>query len=164
MFSSLSTIQQAAALPLQRDDQAEIRVLLITSRRDGRWMLPKGWIEDGETPAQGAAREAYEEAGVRGTPGEVPVGTYRYRKHLPAGYDVRSQVSVYPLLVDEELSDWPEAGQRKRRWISLESARKKVGDRGLARMLKRLCGRDADSLRRTVDMLENNTSRDLRRK
>jgi 8-oxo-dGTP pyrophosphatase MutT (NUDIX family) len=31
---------------------------------EGRWQLPKGWIEADETPEQAAAREAREEAGV----------------------------------------------------------------------------------------------------
>ena len=133
---------------------ADLGVLLVTSRRDGRWILPKGWIESGELPARSAAREAFEEAGVTGAVGERPVGTYVYRKRMPEGYAVRSQVSVYPLLVREEHDDWPEAGQRKRRWVSLGEARDDVGDRGLARLLGRLGGRRAGMLRDSVKQLE----------
>ena len=148
-----STIEQAAALALKRDGK-DWRVLLVTSRQDGRWILPKGWIEAGEDAAESAAREAYEEAGVKGALGEEPLGSYRYSKKLSGDDSVRSRVTVFPLLVRKVLSDWPEIGQRKRRWMSLEAACKKVGDRGLADLLKQLCGPDAKSLRKTVEALD----------
>ncbi|HVO42464.1 MAG TPA: NUDIX domain-containing protein [Aggregatilineales bacterium] len=42
-------------------------VLMLRRRDNGRWGLPGGVLEIGETPAQGVLREAWEEAGVRGT-------------------------------------------------------------------------------------------------
>ncbi len=42
------------------------RLLLIQRRDDERWALPGGLVEVGETPAEAAARELWEEAGVRG--------------------------------------------------------------------------------------------------
>lgn len=42
------------------------QVLLITSRRSGRWVLPKGWPMDGLSGPEAALTEAWEEAGVRG--------------------------------------------------------------------------------------------------
>jgi 8-oxo-dGTP pyrophosphatase MutT (NUDIX family) len=42
-------------------------VLLMTSRDTGRWIIPKGNIDAGATPAKAAEKEAYEEAGVKGT-------------------------------------------------------------------------------------------------
>jgi ADP-ribose pyrophosphatase YjhB (NUDIX family) len=38
------------------------RVLLV--RHDDQWLLPGGMLEPGETPAEGAARETREEAGI----------------------------------------------------------------------------------------------------
>lgn len=46
-----------------RDD----KILLIQRRDDQTWAMPGGLAEVGETPAQGAERELWEEAGVRGT-------------------------------------------------------------------------------------------------
>ena len=153
MPSDNATIEQAAALAIQRDGK-DWRVLLVTSRQGGRWILPKGQIENGETASDGAAREALEEAGVKGKAGSKALGTYKYLKKLSGDDSVRSRVTVFPLLVRKELSDWPEIGQRKRRWMSLEAACKKVGDSGLARLLKQLCGPDANSLRKTVEALD----------
>ncbi|MBS0561792.1 MAG: NUDIX hydrolase N-terminal domain-containing protein [Proteobacteria bacterium] len=38
-------------------------VLLVREKSDGRWTLPGGWADPGETPSQAAAREAMEESG-----------------------------------------------------------------------------------------------------
>jgi ADP-ribose pyrophosphatase YjhB (NUDIX family) len=42
----------------------EERVLLVRESSDGKWALPGGYIDVGDTPAEAAAREAAEEAGV----------------------------------------------------------------------------------------------------
>lgn len=42
------------------------RVLLIQRRDNGRWALPGGLAEIGQTPAEGALKELWEEAGLRG--------------------------------------------------------------------------------------------------
>jgi 8-oxo-dGTP pyrophosphatase MutT (NUDIX family) len=41
-------------------------ILLISTQQGRRWQLPKGHIEDGETPEQTAVREVREETGVTG--------------------------------------------------------------------------------------------------
>jgi ADP-ribose pyrophosphatase YjhB (NUDIX family) len=40
------------------------RVLLVREIADGRWSLPGGWADVGESPAEVAAREVREEAGL----------------------------------------------------------------------------------------------------
>ncbi|HEY0512547.1 MAG TPA: NUDIX hydrolase [Thermoanaerobaculia bacterium] len=42
----------------------ESRILLISTQAGRRWQLPKGHIEQGETPEQAAVREVREETGV----------------------------------------------------------------------------------------------------
>jgi ADP-ribose pyrophosphatase YjhB (NUDIX family) len=40
-------------------------ILLVKEPDDGGWSLPGGWADVGETPAEVAVREAYEESGYR---------------------------------------------------------------------------------------------------
>ncbi len=148
-----SYMQQAAALPVKRSG-SRLRVLLVTSRQDGRWILPKGQIEDDESAAEGAAREAFEEAGVKGRAGNEALGTYRYLKQVDHHRAVSSQVTVFPLLVRKELQKWPEARERKRRWFPLETAAEKVGDRELGLLLKRFSGSGTKALREILDALD----------
>lgn len=46
-------------------------------KRTGTWALPKGLVDSGETPAETALREAYEETGVHGRLG-AKLGDVRY--------------------------------------------------------------------------------------
>jgi phosphohistidine phosphatase len=58
--------RQSAVIAYRRRPRG-VEVLLITSRKGTRWVLPKGVVEPGLSPATSAAKEALEEAGVRGT-------------------------------------------------------------------------------------------------
>ena len=42
-----------------------LAAVLPQGKREGTWVLPKGLIDAGETPAQAALREGYEETGLR---------------------------------------------------------------------------------------------------
>ena len=55
--------QQAAVIPY-RIRKERVEVALVTSSRGKRWILPKGWVDDGERPRDAAIREAEEEAGL----------------------------------------------------------------------------------------------------
>jgi len=39
------------------------RILLVKERSDGRWSLPGGWADVGESPSQSVEREVWEESG-----------------------------------------------------------------------------------------------------
>src|SRR5258708_16445379 len=56
---------QYGALPYRLNDDGSVEVLLVTSRETKRWIIPKGWPIKGLKPSKAAAREAYEEAGLR---------------------------------------------------------------------------------------------------
>lgn len=49
-----------------RKINSEVEFLIVQHSGHHRWVLPKGWIEKGETKEQAALREVKEEAGVEG--------------------------------------------------------------------------------------------------
>lgn len=118
-----ATRVQYGALPYRLDDDASVKVLLVTSRETKRWIIPKGWPIKGLKPSEAAAREAYEEAGVRGRIAGRAFGHYVYKKRLEdRGTTVPCQVEVFPLLVKRQSKDWPESKQRTARWFSAAEA------------------------------------------
>ena len=121
-------------------------MLLITSRRRKRWVVPKGWPSKGRSFPEAAETEAAEEAGLAGIVHEDPVGSYRYRKRMHAGYDVACHVFVYPMVVLEHRLDWPERGERAFKWCSLAEAAELVGDTDLSGLLSKLDGQDTGLL------------------
>jgi 8-oxo-dGTP pyrophosphatase MutT (NUDIX family) len=126
---------QCAALPFRRTEALE--VLLVTSRGQGRWLIPKGWPMLGRTRHDAAAIEALEEAGVVGDIGRTPLGEYDSVKRTSAGEVVPCRVVVYPLRVAQQKSRWREQGQRVVRWFSWEDAATAVREPGLARIIRR---------------------------
>lgn len=126
---------QVAALPYRTDAQGRPEILLITSRETRRWVIPKGWPMKDLRDHHAAAQEAFEEAGVLGEVGGSSVGAYLYFKRRRSRSDL-CEVHVYPLEVFEECEHWPERGQRRRAWFSLEEAADRVDEPGLSEILR----------------------------
>jgi 8-oxo-dGTP pyrophosphatase MutT (NUDIX family) len=126
---------QVAALPW-RHGQAGVEILLVTTRTTRRWVIPKGWPMPDKTDHAAAAIEAYEEAGVRGAVSSKAVGSYLYSKISEKGKTRVITVTVYPLAVKHELSDWPERHERERRWVSCKEAAALTGEPELVPVLK----------------------------
>lgn len=133
-MSNRSGNRQFAALPLRRTERG-LEVLLITSRETQRWVLPKGWAEKGLTGAELACKEAFEEAGILGRASEAAVGSYGYQKRLADGSRRRCEVAVFPMVVEQELEDWPERRERRRQWFRPDEAAALVAEAGLAVLL-----------------------------
>jgi 8-oxo-dGTP pyrophosphatase MutT (NUDIX family) len=113
---------QYAALPYRRREEQKLEIMLITSRDTGRWVIPKGWPIPNLAPADAAAREAYEEAGLVGRIGYRPVGRYNYDKRLGDGSNVHCAVDVFALEVEKQRKSWPERDERRTRWFMVEAA------------------------------------------
>lgn len=126
--------RQVAALPW-RPTATGVEVMLITSRDTGRWVLPKGWPEKRESLHEAAAREAAEEAGLSGVIESSEAGRYFYGKVKSSGRRLRCEVLVYPMLVEDVASRWPERQERERAWFSPSEAAAKVRERDLAELL-----------------------------
>lgn len=126
--------RQFGALPYRFVD-GRILVLLATSRETRRWIIPKGWPMKGKSSHQTAAREAFEEAGVKGEIGRTPIGSYEYGKRLRDGNVVTCRVEVFPLRVKEQRRRWPEYDQRETGWFSVEDAAALVQEADLAALM-----------------------------
>jgi len=132
---------QVAALCHRDDGAGGIEVLLVTSRRRGRWIVPKGWPIDGFEFAEVAMREAWEEAGaVPGANDVVAVGDYTYGKRLLGGAEVTCEVRVFAVAVERIEGDFPEAGERRREWFPASEAAALVDDPGLGDVIVRFAG------------------------
>lgn len=117
--------QQAAAI-CYRQDGGGLQFLLVRTQ-DHRWTFPKGNIDPGQTAADAAEMEAYEEGGVFGILDPRPLANYRYAK-APAG-ERRSQeipVTAYLLLVRQSFP--PQETYRMPQWFSSEGAPKALAE------------------------------------
>lgn len=125
---------QVAALCL-RDGKAGPEVLMVTSRGTGRWVLPKGWPMKGRSLAGAALQEAWEEAGVIGRADETSVGWYGYDKLRKGGLPLACRVELFRITVIDLAKDWPEARKRRRRWMPVTEAARRVNEAQLREQL-----------------------------
>ena len=130
--------KQIAALPVRFNKNGKLRILMVTSRDTGRWVMPKGWPMDGKKPWRAAEIEAMEEAGVLGTMSKEELGTYVYKKRLFNEKSVECRVTLYPMNVEKLLRRWPERHERRRKWFSPKGAAKAVREPQLQVLLKGL--------------------------
>ena len=122
-----------------RTRRGVVQVLFVTSRDTGRWIIPKGNIRPGTSPAKAAAQEAFEEAGVKGTiVSSTPLGMYTYFKQLRSGEVRATAVEVFLLQVKKQLKKWPEKGERQLAWVSAKEAVGLIEEPGVVPLLIRL--------------------------
>lgn len=122
-------IPQACAVPY-RVAGGQIEVCVVTSMKKRRWTFPKGIVEPGETPGQAALKEAWEEAGIRGTISGPTLGSYERKK-----WGEPVNVVCYLMQVEREFRIWPESALRERQWVPLEEAVEAIACRGQRELL-----------------------------
>jgi 8-oxo-dGTP pyrophosphatase MutT (NUDIX family) len=136
--------QQVAALPFRR--APELEILLVSSLESRRWIVPKGWPMKGRTLSETAAREAFEEAGVKGVICEEPAGAFVYDKRKRNGAVWRCEVEVFALEVQRQSAKWPEKTLRTHRWCNWREAAELVDDPGLADVIRAFAARPLKAL------------------
>ena len=102
---------------------------ILFIRRNGKWDLPKGKVEKGET---------YEEAAIRETEEETGVQNLEIRRFIKKTYHVFKRNDKFRLKVtywfemytdyDGDLIPEPEEGIKKVRWKNFEKAQKALQD------------------------------------
>lgn len=127
---------QYAALPWRRTND-DLQILLVRTLNTGRWIVPKGWPLPGLAPAECAAQEAAEEAGVAGDICSRPLGTFGYEKRRKSGEALHCRVEVFAMEVQSRRRNWPEKSVRQARWCSAQDALALVSEPGLRRIIAR---------------------------
>ena len=113
------------------------------------WFTPGGGLDEGETLAEGAARELFEETGLRVDPAELgppvwhEVTEFSYRE-----MDYRQEQDFFLLRVDEwrvdtaGMDDDEQQTITEHRWWSaaeIEASTEQIFPAGLAAMMRRWC-------------------------
>jgi ADP-ribose pyrophosphatase YjhB (NUDIX family) len=112
----------------------------MLQRWDGVWAPPGGFVEPGETPLEGAVREAFEECGLApmepfalhdfAFDTDPPLHVYQYISRAPAGEVVLSpeHQAAHWFLIDEYVArqlhvpDGVELPDSSRQWVAAMSA------------------------------------------
>ncbi len=126
--------KQSAVIPY-RVKSGAVEIMLITSRRSKRWVIPKGVKEPGLSAAESARKEALEEAGIEGRIEAETLGRYEYAK-----WGGVCTVEVFVMQVETEHQRWPEQ-HRRREWLSAEQAAQRVREPALSAMIRSLPAR-----------------------
>lgn len=126
---------QVAVICMRETDGLK-EVLLVTTRDDKSWIIPKGWPVEGLDDAASALHEAWEEAGVRSASiDEEPIGSFGYEKGLSDGRALPVEASVYLAHVTELATDYPQNGDRRRKWMTPQDAAELVKEPELKSIL-----------------------------
>ena len=123
---------QSGVIPY-RKKEGSLEVLLITSIKKKKWIVPKGYVEFNLTPFESAKKEAYEEAGVMGSNETIELGSYSVEKSVGKQY-----IKIFSMEVIKVLDDYPEKNLRKRKWYSLKEAAEAVSFPEVSNMIMSL--------------------------
>jgi len=114
--------------------------VLLLRHENGRWMLPKGTTEAGETDEEVALREVAEETGLRNLRRVADLGEERYRFYWRPDRTFYDKTVHYYLLEwqgGEELSPQREEGFVGAEWVPLDEAPRRVRYKETREILKR---------------------------
>lgn len=123
---------QSGVIPF-RKTKLGLEVLLITSLKKKRWIIPKGFVEFNLTPFESAKKEAFEEAGVYGTNETIELGHFENRKSIGICH-----VKVFAMEVIEVLENYPDKEKRKRKWFPVKEAANSIRTKEISNMISQL--------------------------
>ncbi|HEX8456749.1 MAG TPA: NUDIX hydrolase [Pyrinomonadaceae bacterium] len=142
-MSGIQTKTQTSAggVVFRRSDDSRVEVLLIAVGAEGRWQLPKGLVDAGETPEAAALREAREETGASSEL-VAPIDKIEYWYYSTGrrgGERTRFHKFVYFYLLrylsgDVRDHDWE---VNEARWVSIDEAHRMLAFAGERKVLER---------------------------
>jgi len=115
-------IKRAAGCVVYRYDAHGALWLLLIQDRYGKWTIPKGHLEDGESDAQATVREVFEETGIRGELGPL-IGRIEYSVLSKKGERRLKQVTFFLLRTTATaITLQAEEGIHAGQWLSADAA------------------------------------------
>jgi len=121
-YSTGERIHVAAVCYRLKGDEPEF---LLVRTHSGRWTFPKGGVDGDATHAAAAAREAFEEAGVKGRIDNDPFHWYFHSKR-DRFRSRRPMVPVHAHLCEVERQVAPKEAHRDPTWFKADKARRRL--------------------------------------
>jgi len=121
---------QSGVIPYRKNGKKKLEILLITSVKKQKWIIPKGYVEFNLSAFESAKKEALEEAGVVGTNETVELGEFVVQKSFG-----KCLIKIFSMEVIKELDNYPEKAKRKRKWFDVNDAVKKVNLKEVSQMI-----------------------------
>jgi 8-oxo-dGTP pyrophosphatase MutT (NUDIX family) len=138
-FRRIETETGASALAgLPAGEHTRVEVALILVGPQGRWQLPKGLINAGETPETAALREVAEEAGIQ-TRLLAPIEVVEYWYYGQRGAQkVRYHKKVHFFLLQYVAGDVADHDHEveEARWVELQTAKRLLAFAGERKVLE----------------------------
>lgn len=109
--------------------RSDAPAILLLRHESGKWMLPKGTIEPGETPEAVALREVREETGISHVRVVADLGEERYHFFWRAEdtfYDKTVRYYLLEFLGGEEAAPQSEEGFVACEWVALGEALERI--------------------------------------
>ncbi len=115
-------------------DEDGLKLVLINNRKQTRWILPKGQIEENLSDKKVALKEVYEEAGIIGMlEKDLPVKVVRYMSRTGS-----VELHVYTVQIAYMLDQWPEKHFRQRVMVDVDVALLMVRKKALRVLITQL--------------------------
>jgi 8-oxo-dGTP pyrophosphatase MutT (NUDIX family) len=149
-FKSWAPVQVAAVC--YRRSLFSLEFLLVNTS-SGKWTFPKGRLSPWLSASEAAAREAVEEAGVRGRIQESNFAHYVDVKRA-LGHDNRSrEILIAAYLLEVRSVSEPHEADRNPTWFSPEEAKERLAEQRATRYSRELA-RIVDVAQRTLRRTE----------
>jgi 8-oxo-dGTP pyrophosphatase MutT (NUDIX family) len=104
-----------------RQEGGWIKVLISRQAGSGRWVLPKGHVEPGETLEAAAVREVEEETGVRASI-IAPLGAPDTYTFVSQGVEIQKSVYYFLMRFESEVPRESSSRLDEVAWLPLDSA------------------------------------------
>jgi len=124
----LHQFRQSGVIPYKLKNN-DYYIMLITSRKNHKWIIPKGIIEQDHTSQQSAEKEALEEAGISGNIFQKKIGKYYNKK-----WGGICEIEVFAMKVKMEYDKWDE-DYRERAWFTLNDALMSIKNEKLRKLI-----------------------------